>query len=86
MKSVFFVGNWSNRDKKLSKVLILFGRILDVLKESEKLKIRRGELKVGQKWTVIVTPKADGTEGYLVRLRRTGIPHWLVDAVMLLWK
>jgi len=35
--------------------------ILDILKESEKL-------KVGQKWTVIVTPKSEGIEGYPAKL------------------
>jgi len=40
---------------------ILPNRIPDVLKESEKL-------KAGQKWTVIVTPKAEGIKDYPARL------------------
>jgi hypothetical protein len=38
----------------------LTNRILDVLKESEKL-------KVDQKWTVTLTPKAEGIESYPAR-------------------
>ena len=59
---------WDCDDKMITPIIhddvampISPEHILDILRKSE-------ILKVGQKWTVIVTPKADGIKGYPAKL------------------
>jgi hypothetical protein len=61
MKPILIFINGRNGDDILSRAPISSHRILDVLKESKKL-------KVGQKWTAIVTPKAQDIEGFPAKL------------------
>jgi hypothetical protein len=67
-KPVTYCIEWRCDDKMVEPIIhdnvsapISPDRILDVLKESERL-------KAGQKWTVIVTPKTEDIEGYPAKL------------------
>jgi len=67
-KTVKYRIEWNCDDKTVPPIIhddvatpISPEHILDILRESE-------NLKVGQKWTIVVTPKVDSIEGYPAKL------------------